>query len=149
MQRRKVHRFRRSAGEGLQDDLSGGSKLRQGLLHDGRFHLQESRGLRYQQRPRQIDMADGGAFLEGMEKPGLGALQGVAWDPHPQGDTVGGLEADAEDLQGETVGILLDHPEGLVLVGVVDARREDRRDAQALQEDHQLANLPLLHPGFP
>ncbi len=69
-----------------------------------------------------------------------------ARDADRRGDRVGGLEADAPDVRGQLVGLLLDGVDRFVAVFLVDLHRQGRGDADALQEDHDLLDGLLLGP---
>ncbi len=66
-----------------------------------------------------------------------------------EGDLVGGLEADAEDVEAELVGIGLENGERPVAVLAVDLRGQARRDAVLLEEHDQVPDVPVLGPGPP
>src|SRR6266496_5240437 len=62
-------------------------------------------------------------------------------------DSIGGLEPDATDVAGQTIGILRHDLDGIAAVGLVDAHRPRGADPVAVQEDHDLADHLLLGPG--
>ena len=61
---------------------------------------------------------------------------------------VGGLEADALDVVGQTVRILLHDADGVIPVGLVDADGTGGSHTMTLEEDHDLADDPLIVPAF-
>jgi hypothetical protein len=89
-----------------------------------------------------------GQFRERVGHAGLHARRGVGRQPQVAGDLVGGLEAHAPDVAGHPVGILLHHLQRVVAVGLVDFDGQPGGDAVALQEQHHLADVLLLLPGF-
>ena len=95
---------------------------------------------------REIAVAVVGGLGQGVGEAGLDALGAVARDADRRGDRVGGLEADAPDVRGQLVGLLLDGADRFVAVLLVDLHREGRGDADALQEDHDLLDGLLLGP---
>ena len=50
--------------------------------------------------------------------------QGGLLDPHLGCDLIGGAETDPSDVPGQTVGVLADHPHGIVAIGLVDPHGE-------------------------
>ncbi len=92
-------------------------------------------------------MTVSGDLLQHVAHAGLGADEGVVRDSQLLGDGVGGLEADAMDVEGEPVGVLADLLDRLVPIGLVDAHRPCRADAVGLEEDHDLPDDLLLRPG--
>ncbi len=93
-------------------------------------------------------MAVAGDLLQHMAHAGLGADQRVRRDAEPLGDGVGGLEADAVDVQRQPVRVLAHPLDGLLAIGLVDAHRARGADAVGLQKDHDLADDLLLGPGL-
>ena len=71
-------------------------------------------------RLRVADMPLAGKFLERVPDGGPGPVGAVAVDPQLGGQFVGGLEADAPDVVGQLVRVLLDLGDGLLAVGAVD-----------------------------
>ena len=81
-----------------------------------------------------------------MKDPRLGALRRGRGDAELRGDLVGALEADAEDVDRELVGVLLDDRDRAILVGFVDAYGVRRGHAVGLEEEHHVLDAPLLDP---
>ena len=79
--------------------------------------------------------------------PGLGTDDGIAGNAQALRQRIGRLEADAVDVQGQAVGILLHPGDGLGAVGLVDAHGTGRAHAMAMQKHHDLAHDFLLGPG--
>ena len=63
-------------------------------------------------------------------------------------DLVGGQEADAPDVAGQTVGVLGDFGDGVVAVLLVDLDRQPGGNLVALQEEHHFLDGLLLLPRF-
>ncbi len=82
-----------------------------------------------------------------VERAGLQALRRVLRDAELGGDLVRRLEADAVDVGGQPVGVLLHQLRGVGAVGLVDLDRVVGGDPVRLEEDHHLLDLPLLLPG--
>ncbi len=59
---------------------------------------------------------------------------------------VGGFEADAANVLGKAVRILLDDLDGILSVLLVDANGFRRAHAMSVQKNHDLANDPLIRP---
>ena len=72
---------------------------------------------------------------------------GIRGNAEALGDGVGALESNAVDVDSEAIRIRLDERNGVVPVALVYAVREARRHAVSLQEEHDLAQRPLLMPG--
>ncbi len=68
-------------------------------------------------------------------------------DAEPEGDRVGGLEADAADIARQAIRVVGHDLDGIGAVGFVDPHRTGRADAVAVQEHHDLAPDLLLGPG--
>ena len=101
----------------------------------------------------QVAFAQGGValFLEGfhgVEDAGVEAGRGVVGEAEVDGDAVGGLEADAVDLAGDAVGLLLKNLAGLGAVFLDEFNALAGSDAVGLKEDVELAESALLVPGF-
>ena len=94
------------------------------------------------------DMALAGKFLKRVSDGGPCPIGAVAVDPQLGGQFVGGLEADAPDVVGQLVGVLLDLGDGLLAVGAVDSHGPARTDAMLGQEEHDLADFLLLLPAL-
>src|SRR4029077_19218735 len=62
-------------------------------------------------------------------------------------DLIGGAEADAADVAGQTIRVLRDEPNGIGAVSFVNAHRARRADTVAVQEQHDLADDLLLGPA--
>ena len=117
------------------------------LRNDGLGDLQERRG-----GLDELGLDDGAVALVGkrlqhMPHAGLGTDHGIAGNAQALRQGVGGLEADAVDVQGQAVGILLHPGDGLGAVGLVDAHGPGRAHAMAVQKHHDLAHDFLLGPG--
>ena len=84
---------------------------------------------------------------ERVRNPGAHADHRRLLDAEPHRDRVRGLEADAADIAGETVGVLGHDLHGIGAVGLEDADRACGAHAMAMQEDHDLPHDLLLGPG--
>src|ERR1700736_1113046 len=84
---------------------------------------------------------------ESVRNPGAHADHRRLLDAEPHCDRVRGLEADAADIAGETVGVLGHDLHGIGAVGLEDADRACGAHAMAMQEDHDLPHDILLGPG--
>ena len=68
-------------------------------------------------------------------------------DPDLGRDLIRGAEPDAADVPGQTVGVLADHPHGIVAIGLVDPHGPRRTDAVGVQEQHDLPDDLLFRPA--
>src|SRR5262249_5174060 len=62
-------------------------------------------------------------------------------------DLVGGAEADAPNVAGQTIRVFRDELNGIGTIGFVDAHRPRRADTIAVQEQHDLTDDFLLGPA--
>ena len=85
--------------------------------------------------------------LQSLPNPGLRPEQGISRYPQLLGDLIGGLEANAPDIQGQPVGILGDLGNGGSAIGLVDAHRPGGAHPVGLQEHHDLPDGLLFRPG--
>ena len=83
-----------------------------------------------------------GERLEHVQDAGLDAQRRVAPDAHALRDAIGDDEADPRHVARQPVRIVAHPRHRLVAVRLADARGVGERDAEALQEDHDLALLP-------
>ena len=72
----------------------------------------------------------------------------IAVDPHLGRQFVGGFEADASDVVGQPIRVLLDLGDGFLPVGPVDPYRPTEADAMLGQEEHDFADFLLLLPAL-
>ena len=89
-----------------------------------------------------------GQVLERVLDGGPGPIGTVAVDPHLGRQFIGGLEADAPDVVGQPVRVLLDLGDGFLAVGPVDAHGPAEADAMLGQEEHDFADFLLLLPAL-
>ena len=126
--------------------LDDGAAVARQLLHRlGRardIELQRLGRARRQLGGGKVDVAVVGERLEHVEHAGLDAQRRVAPDAHALRDAIGHDEADARHVAREPVGIVAHLGHRLIAVGLANARGVGERDAEALQEDHDLALLP-------
>ena len=88
-------------------------------------------------------------FLEQVKHARLGPLRGRRLDPEVPRDLVGRLESDAEDVEGQAVGVLLHDRDGALFVLLVDPDGVGRRHAMRLKEEHHVLDSTLLRPRLP
>ena len=93
-----------------------------------------------------IDMAFVGQLVEGVENTAATSSLVVFAVAHLRGDGVGGLEADAPNIIGKAVGILLHLVDAFFAIGFVDLRSIGGADSIALKEHHHVFDVELLHP---
>ena len=86
-------------------------------------------------------------LFEYIEDVGLDPLERGRVHAELEGDLVGGLEADAPDVEAELVGVRLEDRERPVAVLPVDLRGQARRDAVLLEEHDEVADVLVLGPG--
>ncbi len=93
-----------------------------------------------------IDMAFIGELVEGVEDSAATSPLIVLAVAHLRCDGVGSLEADAPDVIGKAVGILLHLVDALLAVSLIDLSCEGGADTVALEKDHHVLDVELLHP---
>jgi hypothetical protein len=97
---------------------------------------------------RQVHVALAAGLFQPMAHAGLDAHVGFLADAQRRRQPVRRQEADAPHIKGQAVGILAHALNGRSAVAFVDARRQGRGHAVALQEDHDLALAALGGPGL-
>ncbi|MEZ5987587.1 MAG: hypothetical protein R3F30_00370 [Planctomycetota bacterium] len=138
----------RQAGRPLDDDPP---RARQGLERLVEGGLGQARQLG--RAAQQVGARQAGAALavdgpgQDVEQAGLAPLERLGGDAELAGDLVGPLEADADELLGQAVGVGLEHPRRLGAPGRQDALGQPRRQAVAVQEQQDLAQVALLGQG--
>ena len=118
------------------------------LLDDGHRDFQER-----DRRLQEFLMMDGtvaivGKLLQHMTDACLGTDHRVPGYAQPLGQAIRRLEANAVDIEGQTIRILPDPDNGLVPIGLVNADRTGRANAMRVQKDHNLADDFLGFPRF-
>jgi hypothetical protein len=93
-----------------------------------------------------IDVALVGKLVEGVEDTAAATALVVLAIAHLLCDGVGGLEADAPDVVGKTVGVGLHLVDALLAVGLVYLGGIGGTDTVSLEEDHHVLDVELLHP---
>ena len=78
---------------------------------------------------------------------GLGPVGRMLVYPHLPGDLVGGDETNPPHVLGQAVGVLLNELHRVLAVCLVDAGGVGGADSVALQEQHHVPYLLLLHPS--
>ena len=116
------------------------------VFDDQLVDLDQLRGMFDDAGLRVADVALAGQVLERVLDGGPGPIGTVAVDPHLGRQFIGGLEADAPDVVGQPVGVLLDLGDGFLAVGAVDPDGPAEADAMLGQEEHDLADFLLLLP---
>jgi hypothetical protein len=84
--------------------------------------------------------------LQDVAHRGAGAQRRRRRNAEAAGQVVGGLEADAPDVDREAVRVLLDDRDRVLAVALVDPGRVSGGDAVAAEEDHDLLDVLLRHP---
>ena len=69
-------------------------------------------------------------------------------DAHVPGDRIGGEEADALDVPGESIRVLLHQVDGVLAVGLEDPHGAGGGDAIGVQKHHDVADDPLIGPAL-
>ena len=121
-------------GDGIDEDVGGNAG--------------QVRGLGEHAVLRESAVALACQLFEGIFERRPGPERGIAIDAHVLGKLVGGLKADAPDVAGQAIRVLLHFLDGLVAVGLVDARGLARAEAVGVEEDHDVAHGLLLLPAF-
>src|SRR5713101_6708304 len=104
-------------------------------------------GKRNQSVSRQAAMPLVHSFGQRIGNAGAHADHGGLVDAELHRDSVSGLEANAADIAGQTIGIFGHDLDGIGAVRLVDTYRPCSADAMAVQEHHDLAHHLLLGPG--
>lgn len=78
---------------------------------------------------------------------GRGTDQGVKCNADSLRDSVGRLEANAMNIQSQSVGVFTDLGDGVVTIGLVDPDCPADANTMGLEEDHDLPDSLLLSPG--
>lgn len=86
-------------------------------------------------------------FVEGVDDAGFEAGGVVSGEAEGLGDFVGGFEAHAENVPREAVRVGLDDLKGFRAVGFIDFDGEVGGDTVPVQEEHDVFDLFLFHPG--
>ena len=93
-----------------------------------------------------IDVTLVGKLVEGIEDTAAATPHVVLAVSHLLCDGVGGLEADAPDVVGKAVGVGLHLVDALLAVGLIYLGGIGGTDTIALEEDHHVLDVELLHP---
>ena len=109
-------------------------------------HIEQLRGRLDQLLARQAALAFVHSLHEGVGDAGPGADGGGLLDAEPEGEGVGGDEADAADVARQAVGVLRDDGDRVGAVRLVDPRGARRADAVGVEEDHDVADDLLSGP---
>src|SRR5882762_8436688 len=89
-----------------------------------------------------------GKLLQDVTHASLGTDDCIPGNPEPLSQSIRRLEANAMDIQSQTIGILPYLDNGLVAIGLVNPHGTSRPHAMRVQEDHDLSNDFLGFPGF-
>src|SRR5260363_415280 len=115
-------------------------------LHDRGRYLQQRLRLLLKGRGRHRTVAFAAEVLHHVFHTRHRAQGRVFGDIQLSGEGIGGLESDAVDIAGQTVGILLNPGDGLISVGLVDAHCSRAADAMPLKEHHDRTDHLLFLP---
>src|SRR5688500_1804227 len=126
------------ADDSLQNQVAAGKRPFQRRVYD--FFFEQLSGLVFQHLYRQSAVAFPGRLDQNMAQARTGTNQGIEGDADLLGNLVGGLEADAVDVLGQSVRIGLDLVDCALPVGFVDAHSPARADAVAMEEHHYLTD---------
>ena len=141
-----VHGGARVEGAGVdlvvEDHVAGAREPIDGLTRELLGDLEQRRRLAHEPLARHEDVAVRRRVLDDVTDAGLDAHVRLLLDAERRRELVGREEADAPHVEREAVRILTHARDGRPAVALVDARRESRRDAVALQEHHDLAAPP-------
>src|SRR5712691_9657597 len=88
-----------------------------------------------------------GKLLEDMADTCLGTDDGVTGNAQPLGQRISSLKANAVDVEGQPIGILLDAGNGLAPVGLVNPHSTSSPDPMGMEENHNLSDDLLCGPG--
>ena len=130
------------------DDRLLGHRRSHRLFDNQLVDLDQLRGMFDNAGLRVSNVALAGQVLKRVLDGGPGPIGTVAVDPHLGRQFVGGLEADAPDVVGQPVGVLLDLGDGFLAVGAVDSHGPTEADAMLGQEEHDFADFLLLLPAL-
>lgn len=122
-------------------------QFRQAFDDQARVHLEQLHRVGDQLLLGEEAVALVGGLRQGVLEARLDALGAVVRDADGLGDLVRGEEADAPDVGGQAVGLVLDDRDRRVAVLLVDAHRDRRRHLDGLEEKHDLLDRLLLLPG--
>ncbi len=107
---------------------------------------EQARRLAREALARHEHVALAGRFFQHVAHAGGDAHRRLLFDAQRRRELVGRQKADAPHVERQPVGVLAHARDRGRAVALVDARRERRRDAVALQEHHHLAHLALAGP---
>ena len=131
----------------LDEPLLGNLPL-EGLLQNGPRDLEELFAVLEEPPSRNTDMALFGGLVQHIGDATFRPQRRIQWNAQALGNLVGGKKADAGDIHGQPIGIFPDHFEGGLAVVFENARGKGRADPMTAQEDHELADVLLVFPGF-
>ena len=124
----------------------GGNHLVKGRLDGGFVGFQKLYSCFHELVAMGINMAFVGKLVEGVEDSASAPPLVILTVTHLSGDGVGGLEADAPDVVGKAIGIGLHLVDALLAVGLVNLCGVGGTDSIALEKDHHVLDVELLHP---
>jgi hypothetical protein len=101
-----------------------------------------------QRAQRQITMAALRRFAQNMQHTGLHSQREIAANADLAGEPVGEQKADAMHLLGERIRIFSDLGDRTGAVDPIDAQRQGRADAMALEKHHDILHAALGLPGL-
>ena len=106
------------------------------LLNDRHGDLQEGRRCLNEFIVMDRTVAIFGKFLEDMTHAGMRADDRIPWNPESLRQAIRRLEANAVNIEGQAIRILLDAGNGFVAIDFVNADSPCGPDAVGVQEDH-------------
>src|SRR5262249_57722321 len=89
-----------------------------------------------------------GKFLGDVTYASLSADHRIPWNPESLRQRIRRLEANAMDIECQTIGILPHAWNGLAAIGLVNADGTRGPNAMGVQEDHNLSDDLLGFPGL-
>jgi hypothetical protein len=118
------------------------------LLDDGHRDFEQGRRCLNQCILMDGTVAIFGKLLQDVADACLGTDHRVSWNPQPLSQRIRRLEANTVNVEGETIGILLDAGNRLVAIGLVNAHSTRCPNAMRVQEDHNFSDDFLGFPGL-
>src|SRR5262249_28685584 len=135
------------SAKGFADDAALPDELLQTARDERYLYAEDLRCLRDQLLLREVAVPLVARLREGELEAGLRALGAVVGDAQTLRDLVSRLEADAPDLSGEAVRLVLDDSDRGVAVGLVDTHGQAGGNANPREKNHHLFDGLLLRPG--
>lgn len=131
----------------IDDHLSRFKLKAQGLEYGRRRDFQKLRGLRQQVIAWQAAMPLIKSLRQGKGDPRPGSDHRGLFDAKLHGDRIGGPEANSPDVARQAIRIFRDQLDGIGAISLVDPYRTRCANTIGVEEDHDLADCPLIGPG--